>query len=249
MDFYIEGIVLKTHLFKTRDMTDDIHLHGQRSAWLSAQLCTRLALPTDQVLAIAWAALRHDIGKYALPAAVLDKPGPLTPQERCLVERHCLIGTGMLLIDALPDTTASSTVAVAVALSHHEWWNGQGYPFGLSGDAIPRCGRIVAVADVFDALVSSRAYKPAWSVAAAVDHIVRSRGTQFDPACVDALVHVAGDLPNSWESVTQAGLACPFPGGLASSRALRECRHPDRRSVGHWWRARMSSADMTAVSG
>ena len=229
-------------------MTDDIHLHGWRSAWLAARLCTRLALPTHQVHDIAWAALQHDIGKYALPASLLDKPAPLTPQERRLVERHCLIGAGMLLADAWPDTAVSSTVAVAVALSHHEWWNGQGYPFGLSGEAIPRCGRIVAVADVFDALVSVRPYKPAWSVAAAVDHIVRQRGAQFDPTCVDALVHVARDLPTSWRSEAQADATCALTGGLASSSALRIGSAPDRCSAGHRWRARVPWAGMTAIS-
>lgn len=229
-------------------MTDEIHLHGRRSAWLSVQLSTRLALPTHRVHAIAWAALRHDIGKYALPASVLDKPASLTPQERRLVERHCLIGAGMLLVDAPPDTAASSTVAVAVALSHHEWWNGQGYPFGLSGAAIPLCGRIVAVADVFDALVSARPYKVAWSVAAAVDHIVRKRGTQFDPACVDALVHVARDLPSSWQSGAQDGLACPPPGGFASSWALLDGKHPDRCSVAYRWSTRLPTTGKTAIS-
>ena len=207
------------------EMTDELHSHGLRSAWLSAQLSTQLALPTHQVHAIARAALTHDIGKHALPASLLDKPAPFTPRERRLVERHCLIGAGMLLVDAQQDTAASSTVAVAVALSHHEWWNGQGYPFGLSGDTIPRCGRIVAVADVFDALVSVRPYKLAWSTSAAVDYIVRKSGTQFDPECVDALVRVARDLPTSWQSVARSGLGDPIA-QRARTRHQSARRHP-----------------------
>lgn len=201
-------------------MTDEIHFHGVRSAWLSMQLCTQLALPTHRVHAIARAALTHDIGKYSLPAELLNKSESLTPAERRFVERHCLIGAGMLLADAPQDTNASSTIAVAVALSHHEWWNGQGYPFGLSGEVIPHCGRIVAVADVFDALVSERPYKAAWSVADAVEYIVLKRGTQFDPECVDALVNVARDLPIAWRSIAQAGLVKPSPQALVPSIEL-----------------------------
>lgn len=120
----------------------------------------------------------------------------------------------MLLADTPPDTDASSTDAVAAALSHHEWWNGQGYPYGLSGRAIPRCARIIAVADVFDALVSIRPYKPAWRMPAALEHMVRLRGTQFDPDCIDALVEVAHDLPATWQAVAQAGpiYPCHHPG-------------------------------------
>ncbi|HEY9066379.1 MAG TPA: HD domain-containing phosphohydrolase [Burkholderiaceae bacterium] len=192
----------QTRLFAT---TDHVHLHGRRSAWLASQVGSRLALPPERIRSIAMAALTHDLGKCALPAAVLDKPGPLTRAERILVERHCQIGAGMLLADAPSDTNASTSDAIAAVLSHHEWWNGRGYPFGLSGHAIPRCARIVAVADVFDALCSARPYKSAWTVPAAVDHIVSLRGAQFEPDCVDALVEVARDLPASWQAIANSG--------------------------------------------
>ena len=201
-------------------MIDHVQRHGQRSAWLASQLGTRLALRPDRIRSIAVAALTHDLGKCALPAAVLDKPGALTPHERLLVERHCQIGAGMLLADAATDTDHSTSDAIAAALSHHEWWNGQGYPFGLSGHAIPRCARIVAVADVFDALCSARPYKSAWSVTAAVEHIVRLRGVQFEPDCVDALVEVARGLPESWQSVANSAPIAVSSEILADADAL-----------------------------
>ena len=199
-------------------MADEIHLHGLRSAWLSEQLCHHLGLPPQRVDAIGQAARTHDIGKYALPEALLGKQASLTARERLFLERHCLIGAGMLLAEAPPDSGETTTTALAVALSHHEWWNGQGYPFGLSGHAIPRCARIVAVADVFDALVSERAYKAAWSVAAAVDHIVRRRGTQFDPECVDALLLVAQTLPNSWREAAHSAPASAVAPNLGAQQ-------------------------------
>ena len=120
-----------------------------------------------------------------------------------LVRQHCVLGA-QHLGQLAQDTADSSTVAVAVALSHHEWWNGLGYPFGLAGSAIPRCARIVAVVDVFDALMSERPYKKAWSLDATLSYIAQGSGTQFDPECVDALLACAWDLPPTWRSDAQA---------------------------------------------
>jgi len=222
------GAVHWSNQMRVLAMTDHVHLHGRRSAWLASQVSSRLALRPERIRSIAMAALTHDLGKCALPAAVLGKPGPLTPEERILVERHCQIGAGMLLADAPADTNTSTSDAIAVVLSHHEWWNGRGYPFGLSGHAIPRCARIVAVADVFDALYSTRPYKSAWTVPAAVDHIVSLRGVQFEPDCVDALVEVARDLPPSWQSIANSGpiFAVPnviWPGADRRRQSLAHC--------------------------
>lgn len=181
-------------------MTDDIEFHGRRCAWLCALLCTELGMPTHQVFDIASAALTHDVGKHALPASLLNKPTELTPHESELLRQHCVLGAWRLMSEAPADRRRSSTAAVAVALSHHEWWNGQGYPFGLSGEAIPLCARVVAVVDVFDALMTRRSYKHAWSFQAALDYIAQRRGTQFDPACVDALLAIAPDLPSTWQA-------------------------------------------------
>ena len=215
------GAVHWSNQMRVFAMTDHVDLHGRRSAWLASQLASRLALRPEKIRSIAMAALTHDLGKCAVPAAVLDKPGPLTPEERILVERHCQIGAGMLLADAPADTNASTSDAIAAVLSHHEWWNGRGYPFGLSGRAIPRCARIVAVADVFDALCSARPYKAAWNVQAAVDHIVSLRGVQFEPDCVDALVEVARDLPAAWQSIANSGPILAVPNAIWSGADRR----------------------------
>ncbi len=188
-------------------MVREIRSHGIRTAWLSTQLCVRLGLPGQQQADIAGAAAMHDIGKLGLPAELLDKPAALTPQERLQIERHCLIGAGLLALDASSGDAESTTTSIAVVLSHHEWWNGRGYPFGLSGRAIPRAARIVAVADVFDALTSARTYKPAWSRDSALEHIVLGRGVQFDPECVDAFVDVVGALSPDWAEVSEDSTA------------------------------------------
>jgi HD-GYP domain-containing protein (c-di-GMP phosphodiesterase class II) len=184
-------------------MADDIALHGQRSAWLCARLCAELGMPGAQILDIARAAQTHDIGKYQLPAALLEKPSALTPEEYETIKQHCVLGA-QHLGSLAEDTAHSSTVAVAVALSHHEWWNGSGYPFGLAGSAIPRCARIVAVVDVFDALISERPYKNAWSLDATLSYIAQRAGTQVEPDCVDALLACAWDLPQTWRTDAQS---------------------------------------------
>jgi putative two-component system response regulator len=195
-------------------MTNENELHGLRTAWLAVRLCTRLGLPQQQVDDIGRAARTHDIGKLALPPGLIEKPSALTREERLEVERHCLIGAGLLAINAHADDMGFTTTAVAVALSHHEWWNGSGYPFGLSERSIPRSARIVAVADVFDALTSVRAYKPAWSSASALEYVTLARGVQFDPECVDAFVGLVGALPPDWAVVAEGSA------GPRSSRAI-----------------------------
>jgi putative two-component system response regulator len=184
-------------------MADDIALHGQRSAWLCARLCAELGMPGAEILDIARAALTHDIGKLQVPTALLDKPSALTPEEFDTIREHCVLGARHLG-ELASDTADSSTAAVAVALSHHEWWDGRGYPFGLAGTAIPRCARIVAVVDVFDALMSERPYKSAWSLEATLSYIASRSGTQFEPACVDALLAFAVDLAPTWRDEAEA---------------------------------------------
>ncbi len=136
--------------------------------------CDRLAL----------ASTMHDIGKIAVPDAILLKPGPLTEAERAEIIRHAENGHRIL------EGSSSDVVRLAaeIAISHHERWDGNGYPRGLKGDAIPIGGRIVAVADVFDALVSDRPYKRAWPLVEARNYLLEHAGSQFDPACVQAFV-------------------------------------------------------------
>jgi HD-GYP domain-containing protein (c-di-GMP phosphodiesterase class II) len=205
-------------------MDIEIDLHGRRTAWLTSRLCQ--VLGEDPVQSHDWAvaALTHDIGKRDLPQELLARPGALNAEERCVVERHCIAGAKRLMGLAQPDGDETTTSAIAVALSHHEWWNGQGYPFGLRGYAIPRSARIVAVADVMDALTSVRSYKPAWSLQAALEHVLAQRGQQFEPDCADAIQEVARSLAPEWRAAAQGwGLRLTLELGRGARIAAKIC--------------------------
>ena len=124
------------------------------------------------------------MGKIAIPDAILLKPGPLTEQETQIMRRHPRIGHELLSGSQSRFIQTGATVA----LRHHERYDGSGYPDGLVGEAIPLEARIVAVADVFDALISPRPYKEAWSIDAALAFLYAQRGRLFDPKCVEVLV-------------------------------------------------------------
>jgi putative two-component system response regulator len=143
-----------------------------RAYGMEARLCSDIRLASPM----------HDIGKVAVPDAVLLKNGKLTEQEFAAMQRHTVVGC-----DILRESKSSLLqLAAEIAGSHHERWDGQGYPFRLSGEAIPLSGRIVAIADNFDALTTARPYKEAWSAERAVAHIRDKSGSQFDPQCVVA---------------------------------------------------------------
>ncbi len=126
----------------------------------------------------------HDIGKIGIPDAVLLKPGKFEPHEWEIMKTHAAIGSRLLE----GDDSDLMRMAREIALTHHEKWDGSGYPNGLAGEAIPQAGRIAALADVFDALTSVRPYKKAWTVDAAVDLIKENSGRHFDPVLVEAFV-------------------------------------------------------------
>ncbi len=162
--------------------------HTRRVGRVSALIARELGLPPGSVKLIERAAPLHDIGKIAIPDRILLKPGRLTPEEFEVVKAHTVIGARILSgsrFDIL-------RLAEQVALAHHERWDGKGYPHGLSGERIPLPGRIVAVADVFDALTHVRPYKPAWPWEEAVSEIEAQRGRQFDPQVVDAFLRLVG---------------------------------------------------------
>jgi putative two-component system response regulator len=129
------------------------------------------------------AAPMHDVGKMGIPDAILQKPGRLTPDEWEIMKQHARIGAEIIG----EDKSSLLQTARRIALSHHEKWDGSGYPQGLVGEAIPVEARIVALADVFDALTSKRPYKEPWTVEATMDYIVAHSGKQFDPELVKAL--------------------------------------------------------------
>lgn len=164
---------------------DDTGEHAKRVGMLSARLASELGLSAEQVELIWRAAALHDVGKIGVTDAILLKPGKLSDQEMDTMRMHVTIGRDILS----GGSSRYLQVAERIALTHHEWWDGGGY-LGMVGEEIPIEGRIVAVADVFDALTHERPYKRAWSVAEAVDHITRFRGLHFDPGVVDALLRI-----------------------------------------------------------
>jgi response regulator RpfG family c-di-GMP phosphodiesterase len=166
--------------------------HILRMANYSALIAREIGLERDMQEALLIAAPMHDVGKLGTPDHILLKPGRLTSDEFEIMKKHATIGHEILKDSASPYMQLAATIA----LTHHEKFNGTGYPGGLAGEAIPLVGRIVAVADVFDALTSARPYKPAWDVLRARDFLLEGRGEHFDPVCVDALL-------GRWEEVLQ----------------------------------------------
>jgi len=153
-------------------------------------------LLTDRYLGdMIVAAPLHDIGKIHIPDAVLNKPGKLTEEEFEIMKTHTTAGE-KLLTHAKAELGESGylNTAVEMAAYHHEWWNGRGYPYGISGEAIPLCARIMAVADVFDALTSRRCYKNAMPLEKAYAIIREESGTHFDPAVVEAFFTAVADM-------------------------------------------------------
>ncbi len=160
----------------------DTGAHIQRMANYSRLIAERLGLSAEMRDTVLLAAPMHDIGKLGIPDDILLKPGKLTPDEFEVMKRHPLHGYEMLRHSDVPVIQAGATIA----LTHHEKWDGSGYPNGLAGTDIPLLGRIVAVADVFDALTSARPYKPAWELERAATLLREQSGKHFDPACVQA---------------------------------------------------------------
>jgi putative two-component system response regulator len=164
---------------------DNTGQHTERVGQMAALLAKEMGLPDSQVALIRRAAPLHDVGKLGVPDTILLKLGRLTDEEFAVVKTHTAIGARILSGSRFPILR----LAEEIAFNHHERWDGDGYA-GIARDAIPLAGRIVAVADVFDALTQKRPYKPAWTVDDAVAEIDRQRGRQFDPMLVDAFLKV-----------------------------------------------------------
>lgn len=160
--------------------------HVTRMSTLASRLAERLGVEGEDLAFFPLAAAMHDIGKIGIPDAVLDKPGPLTAEERRVMQKHAQIGhdilsgSGSELLD----------LAAEIALTHHEHWSGGGYPRQLAGAGIPLSGRIAAVVDVFDALTSVRVYRPAMTREQALEIMTAGRGTHFDPVVLDAFLEL-----------------------------------------------------------
>ena len=158
--------------------------HIDRVSHYCALVARGLGLPAQEVEIIRRASPMHDVGKIGIPDAILNKPGRLTPEERAVMEQHTIIGARILGGSASELLQAGEVVA----LSHHEKWDGSGYPNRLSGHAIPLYGRICAVADVFDALLSKRAYKDAYPMDQVYAMLQQGRGSHFDPQVLDVFL-------------------------------------------------------------
>ena len=188
---------------------DDTGVHIMRIGYLAEALALQLGEPVGFARMLRRAAPMHDIGKIGVPDRVLKKPGGFDSEERAEMNRHTVMGAEILGRSRVP----LFQLAAEVALSHHERWDGTGYPCGLAGESISMAGRIVAVVDFFDALTMDRCYRPAFADEQALAMLVEQRGRAFDPRVVDAfLAHAAtlielrdriNRLPPSFEQLAQ----------------------------------------------
>jgi len=165
---------------------DETGQHTQRVGMLCAMIATQLGLPEKETELLRLAAPLHDVGKIGIPDRIFLKPGQLTPAEFEIMKSHTTIGGEILGRSRFPILQ----LARQIALSHHERWDGLGYPQGHSGEMIPLPGRIVAVADVFDALTHARPYKEAWPVEKAVTTIRQEAARHFDPKLVEVFLTI-----------------------------------------------------------
>jgi HD-GYP domain-containing protein (c-di-GMP phosphodiesterase class II) len=187
-DAHMETIYILAIACEEKD--EDAGNHVRRLRRFSQAIARQMGMTAHEAENIGYAAVLHDVGKIHIPDVVLKKPGPLTPEEFAQMREHTLAGEKIL------QPSPYFARASRVARSHHENWDGTGYPDGLRGEAIPIEARIVHVADVYDALVHSRVYKPSMDRALAIEEIRQSRGEMFDPAVLDAFeaLEAAGEL-------------------------------------------------------
>ncbi|WP_226507491.1 HD domain-containing phosphohydrolase [Pseudomonas sp. MWU16-30317] len=173
--------------YRDNDTGDHIHRIGESSALLAKHM----SMPVEWCELIRKAAPMHDIGKIGIPDGILQKPGPLTPDERRQMQEHPRIGYDILCDQS---RSALTEMAAEIALGHHEKWDGSGYPNGLKGGDIPVSARIVALCDVYDALRMARPYKTAWSVEAATLYIQDQANRHFDPQVCKAFADIVAEF-------------------------------------------------------
>lgn len=200
-------------LARASEFRDDITgRHVFRVGRFAGIIGLELGMTAHQAHLLELAAQLHDVGKIAVPDGILLKEGKLEPEEYAVMQKHCALGKRVFekmdnsqwasfrehatLGGELLGTAQSPLIRLAsrIALTHHEWWNGEGYPLGLAGEDIPLECRITAVADVFDALASRRPYKPAYPVSKCFDILEENKGTQFDPEVLEAFLRRREDV-------------------------------------------------------
>ena len=171
-----------------RNATALVPVHSRDVVELTLSVVDRLGLSSRERRDAEFAALLHDVGKVRIPNEIINKPGPLTPEERKVIETHTIEGERMLhRVGGLLGEIGR------IVRSCHENYDGSGYPDGLAGDEIPLPARIVSCCDAFNAMTSDRSYRKAQPVEDAVAELRRVRGAQFDPQVVDALIEAVGD--------------------------------------------------------
>jgi len=196
---------------ESRDQETGMHL--ERISRMCERMGLAMGMTPTEAETLRNASLLHDVGKIGVPDAILLQPGALSPEDRELMRRHTTVGAELLSGSDSP----VMRMAEEIARTHHERWDGKGYPAGLAGEAIPLSGRICAVCDVFDALLSDRPYKEPWPVPEALDQLRSERGKHFDPAVVDTFLAIVDDLdPRLLASSGRPGSA---PAGTPGPRA------------------------------
>ena len=201
--------------------------HAERVGILAGLIGTELGLPEEEARLLRRASPLHDVGKIGIPDSILMKPAKLTDKEFETMKTHTTIGGHILSRDSFPILS----YAKEIALSHHERWDGSGYPLGLAGEGIPLSGRIVSVADVFDSIVHERCYKPAFSVDEALRVMVGGRERQFDPAPLDLFVDLvrSGRVDNA---LSEARAEHPSDSAMSGpSFPMHEARESPESSV------------------
>ena len=177
--------------------------HIQRISFYSATIAKELGLDKDFCDDIMYSAPLHDIGKIGIPDKILLKPGKLTAEEWDVMKKHTTIGAQILS----GSNKKLLNLGETIALFHHEKWNGTGYPQGLKGDKIPISGRIVAITDVFDALLSKRPYKDPFPLEKSLDIIKEGKGQHFDPDVVDAFFSKLNKILKIKEEMSNQGVS------------------------------------------
>ncbi|MEN6405296.1 MAG: HD domain-containing phosphohydrolase [Thermoguttaceae bacterium] len=219
---------------------EDTGNHVIRVGCFSRAVAAAMGMPRTFLEMLLLAAPLHDIGKIGIPDSVLLKPGPLTDEQWTIMQRHCEIGAQILreqskavipLLDwyavepksmqeAMENRDPVLDIAASIAMTHHEKWDGSGYPRGLSGEAIPLESRIVAIADVFDALTSNRPYRPARPEDEALTIIEATIGSHFDPRVHAAFTRALPDIRTIRTRFNDSVLVFPKPEGAMSEGAL-----------------------------
>lgn len=185
---------------------DETGKHIERIAEYVSIICEKMGMTKDHVAMLRYASPMHDVGKIGIPDSILLKPARLSDDEFNIIKLHTVIGGKILGGTTLPILE----LATEIALSHHERWDGNGYPLKIKGENIPQSGRIVSIVDVFDALTSHRVYKEAWSIERALDFIKEQREKMFDPGIVDIFFDFVEPIISIKKSMPDEGSAKPI---------------------------------------